>query len=143
MSKRLPELYAFDILIAAAKIREVVGRFDDAQNLRHDFMAWDSVIREFEIIGEAMRGLIDSGYASQSERAIVDFRNVLIHEYFGIDEEEVWGVVTTHLSPLRERIRELVHGMEKSLREELIAELCDENRHLPFVVDELKSLKPE
>ncbi len=98
MSKRLPELFLFDIFVAVLKIDHVASAFRDAQELKYDFVAWDSVIREFEIIGEGMKNLIDSGHFTKEHRPIVDFRNVLIHEYFGVDEEEVWNVIGTRLS---------------------------------------------
>ena len=40
MFNRVVELFLFDILVAILKIEEVSNRFDNAQNLRHDFMAW-------------------------------------------------------------------------------------------------------
>jgi len=141
MSKRLPELYLFDILVAALKIQKVVAQFSNAQQLKYDFVSWDSVVREFEIIGEAMKGLIATGYASEKERAIVDFRNVLIHEYFGIDEEEVWGIAKEHLPNLITKMREMIDEMDSDLRCELVDELMKENRHLPFVIEFLSSLE--
>jgi uncharacterized protein with HEPN domain len=38
------------------------------------------------------------------ERSIVAMRNVLVHEYFGIDHEQVWAVVETDLPALKERL---------------------------------------
>ncbi len=49
------EMFIFDIYIATLKIKETVKNFDNAQSLLHDFRSWDSVIREFEIIGEASK----------------------------------------------------------------------------------------
>jgi uncharacterized protein with HEPN domain len=141
VSKRLAELALFDILIASLKIEYVVNRFADAEELRHDFMAWDSVVREFEVIGEAMRILIESGTFGGDRRAIVDFRNVLIHEYFGIDAEELWKVATIHLPQLRGEIVEKIKTIDQDLKQELLADLSSENRHLDFVLDALAALK--
>ena len=93
MSKRLPEIFLFDVFIAGLKIKNVSKNFKNANELKENFVYWDSVIREFEIIGEATKNLINLGVLSDNYKDIVDFRNVLIHEYFGIDEEEIWGII--------------------------------------------------
>ncbi|MDO8593033.1 MAG: DUF86 domain-containing protein [bacterium] len=42
-------------------------------------------------------------------RDIADFRNVLIHEYFGVDKEKVWAVVKNDLPGLKKEIKNLVN----------------------------------
>ena len=56
---RVTEMFVLDIYIASLKIGKVVSEFDNAQALLHDFRSWDSVIREFEIIGEARKYLLN------------------------------------------------------------------------------------
>jgi len=58
MSKRVFELFLFDIYIAILKIEFISSKFDNSETLKYDFISWDSVIREFEIIGEATNVLI-------------------------------------------------------------------------------------
>jgi uncharacterized protein with HEPN domain len=48
---RVREIFLFDMLVAIAKIEETCKSFNDGDVLKHNYMAWDSVIREFEIIG--------------------------------------------------------------------------------------------
>jgi len=98
MSKRDIELFLLDILVAILKIKHYTKDFRDARSLKYDFKSWDAVIREFEIIGEATNNLIKYDYFSNDKREIVDFRNILIHEYFGIDETEVWGIIGAETS---------------------------------------------
>lgn len=67
----------------------------------------DSVIRRLEIIGEAARNLADDFKTANIHipwRDIADFRNVLIHEYFGVDKEKVWAVVKKDLPGLKREI---------------------------------------
>lgn len=52
------ELFIFDIFVAIQKIKKVSNNFNNVQDLLHDFTSWDSVIREFEIIGEACKYLL-------------------------------------------------------------------------------------
>jgi len=61
------------------------------------------VIREFEIAGEAVGNLseeIKSKHKNIKWRDIKDFRNILIHEYFGVDLEIVWKVIDEDLPML-------------------------------------------
>lgn len=64
-------------------------------------MAWDSVIRDFEIIGEATNVLIKKEILSEELRAVVNLRNILIHHYFGIDAEEIWNFIDNELLELK------------------------------------------
>ena len=60
MSKRITEMFLFDIYIAILKIKNSAKNFSNVQDLLYSYAHWDSVIREFEIIGEASKHLIDS-----------------------------------------------------------------------------------
>lgn len=58
MSKRDVELFLFDVYIAILKIEHTISQFDNSQELLHNYTSWDSVIREFEIVGEATNQLL-------------------------------------------------------------------------------------
>ncbi len=70
MSKRVYELFLFDVYIAILKIEKVSSSFDEAESLKHDFMAWDSIIKEFEIIGEASNILIKNNFLSKDSQVV-------------------------------------------------------------------------
>lgn len=82
---RESELFLFDIYVAIMKIKKVAGEFKNVEDLAHDFRSWDSVIREFEIIGEAINHLLKRNIVDIQYRRIVDFRNQITHGYFGIE----------------------------------------------------------
>ena len=84
------ELFIFDIFIAIQKIKKVSSKFDNVNDLLHSFTDWDSVIREFEIIGEASKYLLRDKLLTKDYQIVVDFRNQITHEYFGIDQDIVW-----------------------------------------------------
>ncbi|MBI5855995.1 MAG: DUF86 domain-containing protein [Nitrospirae bacterium] len=70
-------------------------------------MVQDAVIRNLEIIGEAVRNLpagFKKDYPKVPWRGITGLRNVLIHEYFGIDIAIVWGVVSKRLPVLKRHV---------------------------------------
>ena len=97
--RRDSSLYFVDIFLAAYLIGRYSENFRNGDELLHDRLHWDGVIREFEIIGEATNKLLKSGGLEEKEafRQIVDFRNRIIHEYFGIDEEIVYDVIKNAL----------------------------------------------
>jgi uncharacterized protein with HEPN domain len=64
----------------------------------------DSVLRRFEVIGEAVKNLPDDlreQYGDVSWRAIAGMRDKLIHEYFGVDMDIVWKVIEKDIPNLR------------------------------------------
>lgn len=74
-------------------------------------MAQDAVIRNFEIIGEATKRLSDATKNRRPDvswREIAGFRDVLIHDYMGVNLRRVWLVVEQHLPVLRGAIEELI-----------------------------------
>jgi uncharacterized protein with HEPN domain len=141
LSERLIELFLFDIFIAITKIEHTVENFENIDNLKHHYLSWDSVIREFEIIGEASKHLLKSDLLGTEYRAVVDFRNVLIHAYFGIDEEEVWGIIHTQLSSFKELVSSKIRLVDPELKQEILNGVMEENNYLDFVVKQLECLK--
>lgn len=135
------ELFIFDIYVAIQKIKKVSSNFDSVQNLLYDFTSWDSVIREFGIIGEASKYLLRDKLIEQKYRRIIDFRNQISHEYFGIDQDIVWGVIQQKLEPLENDILDLISKLEPNLKQELINSYIEDNYYLDFLVESLKELK--
>jgi len=106
------ELFIVDIFVAIVKIEEYVSPFNDEDEFHHSSLHWDASIRQLEIIGEALNNLLEDEYfASVSPRyfrKIVNFRNVIVHGYFGIDSEEVWDVISTKLDLLNTDLKDLI-----------------------------------
>jgi len=69
------------------------------------------MIHHLEIIGEACRGLSEEFRRAHPEEIwsdAISFRNVLVHQYFGIDWEAVWAVVDNDLPVLKRRVQDLL-----------------------------------
>ncbi len=138
MSKRDIELFIFDAYVAILKIEYISKEFSNAQDLLHDFKSWDSVIREFEIIGEASKHMIKNRLLDKKFQTIVDFRNIIIHEYFGIEPDEVYDIINNDLKNFKEIIVDMINNIENNLKIELIESFVEDNRYLEFVVIKLE-----
>ena len=69
------------------------------------------VVHHLMIVGEACRALSAQFRAAHPDEVwalTAGLRNVIVHEYFGIDLEIVWGVVERDLPDLKRRIREIL-----------------------------------
>ena len=135
------ELFIFDIFIAIQKIKKVSSKFDNVNDLLHSFTDWDSVIREFKIIGEASKYLLRDKLLTKDYQIVVDFRNQITHEYFGIDQDIVWATIYNDLDIFQAIILELIDNIEPNLKQELIESFIEDNYYLDFVIKSLKELK--
>jgi uncharacterized protein with HEPN domain len=103
--------YVYDMRQAAALLSQFTAGKGFADYDR-DAMLRAAVEREFEIIGEALGQLskLDEELAARisERRAIVAFRNILIHGYAEVDDRLVWDVVETKLPTLIREIEALL-----------------------------------
>ncbi len=74
-------------------------------------MIQDAVIRNLELIGEAVKKISPDTRARAPKipwKQIFGLRDVLIHDYFGVDLDTVWLVVENRLPVLKRQIRNLL-----------------------------------
>ena len=110
MSRRDPILLLEDVLDSIRKIRTYTSDTSFDQFLA-DEKTQDAVVRNFEVIGEAVNQLPESFVASNSHiewRKIVAVRNRVIHEYFGVDLAIIWSIVQVDLPEFEQAIEKLV-----------------------------------
>jgi uncharacterized protein with HEPN domain len=78
-------------------------------------MRQDAVVRQLEIIGEAAKRIsleLRGKHTSVQWRRIAGLRDVLIHQYMGIDIEAVWEVAWREIPQLRRNIEAISITMD-------------------------------
>ncbi|MCM1982879.1 HepT-like ribonuclease domain-containing protein [Lyngbya confervoides] len=98
-----------DIEEAIAKIERysVQGRSEFMEN--ELIQTW--ILFQFQVIGEAARSVSEATRAKYSEvpwQDIIDFRNLLVHEYFRVNLNVVWLIVERELPPLKAQVSEIL-----------------------------------
>ncbi|MFX0052723.1 MAG: DUF86 domain-containing protein [Candidatus Hodarchaeota archaeon] len=114
MSSRTPKLFLDDILKAINKIYHYINHLTYEQ-FQKDVKTVDAVIRNLEIIGEAVKNLpsdIINENPDVNWRAATAMRDRLIHGYFGVDVSILWETVTTDLSELNKQIKKIWDELE-------------------------------
>ncbi len=99
---RKPRLYLEDIVTACGRIREYTAGLEDEAFMR-DQMKQDAVVRNLEIIGEAAKKLpadVTDAMPQVRWRDVRGFRDVLAHQYFGVNYTIVWDAITNDLPVL-------------------------------------------
>ena len=96
-------------------IAERIRRIEEAaQNGRDAFesshVLQDAIIRNFEVIGEAVKQLspeLREAHPDVPWQRVAGFRDVLIHDYMGVDLSEVWTVIEKELPRLKRTVEEI------------------------------------
>ena len=100
-----------DILDSIAAIQTyTVGM--DYSAFAQDRKTIDAVLRNITVIGEAANQVPDSVQTASPEvpwRDMRDMRNVVVHEYFGINRQILWDTIQTNLPPLIPQLQALLN----------------------------------
>ncbi len=96
-----------DILEAIERIEKHAGQGRDA--FAGDELVQTWVVHHLMIIGEACRALSPQFRAAHSENVwaqAAGLRNVIVHQYFGVDLDIIWGVIERDLPNLKGLVRQ-------------------------------------
>lgn len=84
---------------------------------REEFFAdpktMDAVMRNLEVIGEASKKLpevIKQKYPNIEWRKLSGLRDILIHHYFGIDEDIIWDVLANKIPEVRSELEPILRN---------------------------------
>ncbi len=85
----------------------------------HEFarhaMAFDAIVRQLAVIGEAASHIPDEArtkYPHVGWRKIIDLRNIVVHKYFGIDDDILWDVIHNHVPQLQQAVTDIISGID-------------------------------
>lgn len=100
-----------NILESMEKIKQYSNEFENADQFYEHTKSFDAVMMNFIVIGEMAEKLSDklieeTQYDIDWYR-IRGFRNIIAHNYFGIDAEEVWQVIQNSIPELEKNIQKL------------------------------------
>jgi len=114
MSRRSDREFLQDIQEAARRIAEYISGMTYEDFLK-DSKTQDAVIRNLEIIGEATKNLsreIRAAHPDIPWRAMAGVRDRLIHDYFGVNLDIVWQIVTVELPEVTARIAAVLESTQ-------------------------------
>ena len=97
------------ILDAIAEIEYYIQGADKDTFINNSMM-FNATLHQLEIIGEAANGLSDDFVMDHPDvpwARIIGLRNLIVHEYFGVDDQTIWSIVTINLPPLKEYLSKL------------------------------------
>ncbi len=104
MKKRISELARVQHMVEAARQIEKFMEGVDHEAFQQDRKLRLAATRLIEIIGEASNHVQDEtkfAFSSVEWRVLYGIRNVLVHEYFGVDDEIIWAVTQRDIPVLR------------------------------------------
>ncbi|RKU13816.1 DUF86 domain-containing protein [Candidatus Poribacteria bacterium] len=112
---RIYSLYLQDIVEASERIASYVKDVTHSK-FETDQMRIDAVIRNLQIIGEAVKKLPDSirdRYPNIAWQEIAGLRNRVTHVYFNVDINIIWDVVKFELPLLQTQIQQILEEISE------------------------------
>ena len=106
MSKRPTDILLNDIVQSIDRIIQYISGMS-LEDFSKDQKSIDAVARNLEIMGEAANRLPEEFKEVHSEIEwfkIVGLRHRIVHEYFGVDLEIIWGILQKDLPELRQSL---------------------------------------
>jgi uncharacterized protein with HEPN domain len=101
-------LYLIHIKECIERIESYVGNTSKTEFLKSTFMQ-DAVIRNLQVLAESTQRLSDEAKESREDidwYKITGFRNILVHDYLGLDLDTVWNIIANEMPTLKKAVEE-------------------------------------
>ncbi len=88
----------------------------EMEELDTNIMFRMAIVKAVELVGESASHISDELRAQQPNlpwKKIIGMRNVLVHNYWLIEQAEFWDAVQNHIPPLIEQLLQLIEAEEK------------------------------
>jgi uncharacterized protein with HEPN domain len=104
----------FAIWDSLSKIERFTENCTDELAFSQELMRYDAVLMNFIIVGESVARLSETLKKAHPHipwNDIKGLRNLIAHDYFGTDPEEVWQIVQHHLPTFKLQVEELLDAL--------------------------------
>lgn len=112
MFKRKYMQFLNDILLSSDKVM-ILTKDKSFEDFIQDWVSIDATIRNLEIIGEAAKRLpadVRKQYSQVAWKKIGGLRDILIHEYFGINYNILWDIIKNKIPELNRQIKKILEN---------------------------------
>ena len=117
MSDKLGDLIRLKHILMAIEDIENYTKGVELDDFSANSMMFNASLRQLEIIGEASNRLSESFIKNNSDipwARIVGLRNLLIHQYFGVDDIAIWNIIQGNLPELKQKLLIIISKLEKN-----------------------------
>jgi len=104
------QLYLIHISECIERIEAYVSGIDKRAFMASSLVQ-DAVIRNLQIMAESTRRVSDRLKEAQPKidwHKIAGFRNILVHDYLGVDTERVWNIIENEIPVLKKAVHEMM-----------------------------------
>lgn len=99
------------LLEAISKIEKISEEHNSVKEFECDFKSFDACLMNFIVMGEMTLRLSPEfieNYPEVDWFKMRAFRNMVAHDYFGIDAEKVWEIIKIHLPHLKGKLNQII-----------------------------------
>jgi uncharacterized protein with HEPN domain len=114
MTDRLGDKIRLQHILDAISEIESYTKGVDFTQFSSNSMLFSACVRQLEIVGEAVNRLSDDLIARNPDvewRKVTGLRNMLIHEYFGIDDRLIWSIIQKNIPDLKVKVGNIVSSL--------------------------------